>query len=141
MNEVFKYKIQNMINNMRSKGLDLDNDKKIDTLFGEDITKIKRRLKSYIKEITESDIERNRRGEKGIIKRNGVLLYGPPGNGKSELVKDICKENGLIYVGVEGKSFTGTTEKECIDMIETIFEETSKLSNICSENYLNKKMD
>ena len=133
MNEVFKYKIQNMINNMRSKGLDLDNDKKIDILFGEDITKIKRRLKSYIKEITESDIERNRRGEKGIIKRNGVLLYGPPGNGKSELVKDICKENGLIYVGVEGKSFTGTTEKECIDMIETIFEETSKLSNICSD--------
>ena len=134
MNEVFRYKIQNMVNSMKSKGLDVDiNLDKGDILFGEDITKIKRRLKSYIKEITENEFERGKRATKGIAKRNGVLLYGPPGNGKSELVKDICKENGLIYVGVEGRSFTGTTEKERIDMIETIFEETFKLANICSD--------
>jgi hypothetical protein len=135
LNIVFKEKMNNIINNMvDNNGLEVFSDiSNVNTLYGQDVDKIKKELKSYIKEITETTKQRQDREAKNIKKQNGILLYGPPGNGKTELVKNICKENNLIYVGANGKSFIGNTEKNTLEMIENIFEDTYRLSNLCSD--------
>ena len=135
LNVVFKEKMNNIINNMvDNNGLEVFSDiSNVNTLYGQDVDKIKKELKSYIKEITETTKQRQDREAKNIRKQNGILLYGPPGNGKTELVKNICKENNLIYVGANGKSFIGNTEKNTLEMIENIFEDTYRLSNLCSD--------
>ena len=135
LDEVFRAKMNNIINNMISiNGLEvLSEISDVNPLYGQEVEKIKKELKSYIKEITETTKDRQDREAKEIKKQNGVLLYGPPGNGKTELVKNICKENNLIYVGANGKSFVGNTEKSTLEMIENIFEDTYRLSNICPD--------
>ena len=135
LDEVFREKMNNIIYNMKNnKGLEVySNMSNINNLYGQDVDKIKKELKSYIKEITETTKQRQDREEKNIKKQNGILLYGPPGNGKTELVKNICKENNLIFVGANGKSFVGNTEKSTLEMIENIFEDTYRLSNLCSD--------
>ena len=135
LDEVFREKMNNIIYNMKNiNGLEVfSNISNVNILYGQDVDKIKKELKSYIKEITETTKERQDREEKNIKKQNGILLYGPPGNGKTELVKNICKENNLIFVGANGKSFIGNTEKSTLEMIENIFEDTYKLSNLCSD--------
>ena len=127
--------MNNVIYNMKnSNGLEVySNMTNVNNLYGQDVDKIKKELKSYIKEITETTKQRQDREEKNIKKQNGILLYGPPGNGKTELVKNICKENNLIFVGANGKSFVGNTEKSTLEMIENIFEDTYRLSNLCSD--------
>ena len=127
--------MNNIIYNMKNnKGLEVySNMSNVNNLYGQDVDKIKKELKSYIKEITETTKQRQDREEKNIKKQNGILLYGPPGNGKTELVKNICKENNLIFVGANGKSFVGNTEKSTLEMIENIFEDTYRLSNLCSD--------
>ena len=135
LNEVFKNKIKNIIAEMRIKGLDVhENIQSVNNLYGKDVEKIKRELVLYINEVKESTSERQERESRNIKKQNGILLYGPPGNGKTELVKSICKNNNLIFVGVNGKSFVGNTEKKSLDMLDSIFEDTYKLSNICSDD-------
>ena len=134
LNIVFREKMNNVINNMRNNGLEVFTDiSNINNLYGKDVDKIKKELKSYIKEITETTKQRQDREAKNIKKQNGILLYGPPGNGKTELVKNICKENNLIFVGANGKSFVGNTEKSTLEMIENIFEDTYRLSNLCPD--------
>lgn len=135
LNIVFREKMNNIINNMRNNnGLEVFTDiSNINNLYGKDVDKIKKELKSYIKEITETTKQRQDREAKNIKKQNGILLYGPPGNGKTELVKNICKENNLIFVGANGKSFVGNTEKSTLEMIENIFEDTYRLSNLCPD--------
>lgn len=135
LDEVFREKMNNIIYNMKNiNGLEVfSNISNVNILYGQDVDKIKKELKSYIKEITETTKERQDREEKNIKKQNGILLYGPPGNGKTELVKNICKENNLIFVGANGKSFVGNTEKSTLEMIENIFEDTYRLSNLCSD--------
>lgn len=135
LDEVFREKMNNIIYNMKNnKGLEVySNMSNVNNLYGQDVDKIKKELKSYIKEITETTKQRQDREEKNIKKQNGILLYGPPGNGKTELVKNICKENNLIFVGANGKSFVGNTEKSTLEMIENIFEDTYRLSNLCSD--------
>ena len=135
LNIVFKEKMNNIINNMiDNNGLEVFSEiSNVNTLYGQDVDKIKKELKSYIREITETTKQRQDREAKNIKKQNGILLYGPPGNGKTELVKNICKENNLIYVGANGKSFIGNTEKNTLEMIENNFEDTYRLSNLCSD--------
>lgn len=135
LNIVFREKMNNIINNMRNNnGLEVFTDiSNINNLYGKDVDKIKKELKSYIKEITETTKQRLEREAKKIKKQNGILLYGPPGNGKTELVKNICKENNLIFVGANGKSFVGNTEKNTLEMIENIFDDAYRLSNICPD--------
>lgn len=135
LDEVFREKMNNIIYNMKNnKGLEVySNMSNVNNLYGQDVDKIKKELKSYIKEITETTKQRQDREEKNIKKQNGILLYGPPGNGKTELVKNICKENNLIFVGANGKSFVGNIEKSTLEMIENIFEDTYRLSNLCSD--------
>ena len=135
LNRAFYYKKENIKSYIASKGLKVAEGENINKvkLFGQDIEYIKKQLTPYISEITEDKDARNLRKEMKIEKRNGILLYGPPGNGKTELVKNICKENNLIYIGAEGRSFTSINPKECIENIETIFEESMKLANICSD--------
>ena len=135
LDEVFREKMNNIIYNMKNNnGLEVySNMSNVNNLYGQDVDKIKKELKSYIKEITETTKQRQDREEKNIKKQNGILLYGPPGNGKTELVKNICKENNLIFVGANGKSFVGNTEKSTLEMIENIFEDTYRLSNLCSD--------
>ena len=135
LNIVFREKMNNIIYNMRNNtNLEVFTDiSNVQNLYGKDVDKIKKELKSYVKEITETTKQRREREAKRIKKQNGILLYGPPGNGKTELVKNICKENNLIFIGANGKSFIGNTEKSTLEMIENIFDDAYRLSNICPD--------
>ncbi len=84
---------------------------------------IKQKLKGYAKML------------KGDLKVPGgrsmqtLLMYGPPGNGKTALVRALAKEEGLKYINVKVsdimQSLVGQSEK----VVSALFSEVSKKEN------------
>lgn len=65
---------------------------------------------------------------------NGILLYGPPGNGKTELVEYLGKENNCIVIKVESKNTIGYTSNDTLKNIDKIFTKAIQLSKVCDRD-------
>lgn len=77
---------------------------------------------------------RKRRSRYSGEMENGILLYGPPGNGKSELIDLVARKKGMILIKVESKDFIGYTPKDTLSSIDDIFSKALHLSRMCDEN-------
>ncbi len=59
---------------------------------------------------------------------NGVLMYGPPGNGKSIFAEATANEFGLDYVKVIGSSLASSMQDGAVMIFDEIVRNTIKLS-------------
>lgn len=70
------------------------------------------------------------RNQYGIQSNRGILLYGPPGNAKTEMVKAAAKEHQFYFVKVLSKDFVSDFTEKQISNLQTIFSQVLRLSKI-----------
>lgn len=90
----------------------------------------KNKINIQIREIIASQEEKQRCRHFGISPRKGILLYGPPGNGKTELVKAAAGEHSFYLVKVLSKNFSSALPQIQLAQIQNIFDKTFRLSNM-----------
>lgn len=78
--------------------------------------------------------EREKREFYKLNFQNGILLYGPPGNGKTELVEQVCKNKNMIFIKVESKDIVGYNSRDTLMNLDNIFSHALQLSKICDED-------
>ena len=71
-------------------------------------------------------------GEKGNVQRilRGVLLFGPPGCGKTYLVKAIATESGLPFLSMSGSEFTEMYVGVGAGRVRKLFKQARELAQI-----------
>ena len=78
--------------------------------------------KKQIRDLVQANIDGKKFGEYGVF-RNGILLYGPRGTGKSFLAEAVAGEFKLKYFSVSAASllnkFVGLTEENIRNTFET----------------------
>ena len=132
-NEAFRNRKTEIINTLRNTtGLKclLPNVIPKRTLFG--IDKQLSRMKSVMDEITLE--KREIRKIYKLDMQNGILLYGPPGNGKTELIEMAAKAQNMMLIKVESKDFIGYTPKDTLNSIDDIFSKALNLSRMCDKD-------
>ena len=58
--------------------------------------------------------------------KTGILLYGPPGNGKTALVRSVAESLGLYFISVSGSDLQGTLVGATEQNIHHLFEEAKR---------------
>lgn len=77
--------------------------------------------------------ERLRAQKYEIAVKRGILLYGPPGNGKSQMAEAAASHHNLIFMKITSDTFTKTTLSEQSQTLLRIFDGAIQLSELCSE--------
>lgn len=76
---------------------------------------------------------RRRADEYDIKMKQGILVYGPPGNGKSQLAQAAANEHGLYFMKITSDTFTKVSLSEQNKTLVKIFNSALQLSEICGE--------
>lgn len=105
--------------------------KKIELVGYEDIIQELQKECKYI----ICDLKTKENYERFKIKmKRGSILYGPPGNGKTELASYIANKNNFYLIKILSKSFASLSFENSLKKIKEIFENTIKLANITSKS-------
>lgn len=102
----------------------------IDDIIG--YNAVKERIKRQAEYIRSSEKYKSEAIKYGIKVSKGVLLYGPPGNGKSMLAQAIAKDNNFYFVKVLSKDFMSDSLTKQLDNLQIIFDRVTRLSKMCS---------
>lgn len=103
----------------------------IDDIIGYEV--VKERIARQTKYIKYSESEKNKAKQFKVKVSKGVLLYGPPGNGKTMLAQAIAKDNNFYFVKVLSKDFASDSISKQLDNIQIIFDQVIRLSKMCSK--------
>ncbi len=69
----------------------------------------------------------------GIKPKKGVLLYGPPGNGKSQLAEACANQHNLYFMKVTSDKLTKALLSEQSQILVDIFSGAMQISEMCSK--------
>ncbi len=86
-------------------------------------------VKQKIKDLIQLMKEPEKFERFGIEKINGILLYGPPGNGKTQFAEACANEFGMDYVKIVSSNLANSLVSGMIKQIEEAVEKTIILSN------------
>lgn len=91
---------------------------------------LKERIRQQGGFIKANDEEKEEYKKYGIAVEKGILMYGPPGNGKSELAKAAAGELGFYFFKVISREFASSSSEIQIKRLEKIFYDTSRFSKL-----------
>lgn len=83
--------------------------------------------------IEASDVRKNEYKRMKIEPPKGVLMYGPPGNGKSELAQAVAGERGFYFFKILSKDFSSGFVNGQIGKLDSIFSEVERFSKLTEE--------
>jgi len=66
--------------------------------------------------------------DSAIANYNGILMYGPPGNGKTHIAYSLANEFGLDFVKVIGSSLASNMQDGAVKILDKIIQNAIKLS-------------
>lgn len=96
------------------------------------IDKIKNKISSIVNQIKEKQKEKMKKYKLDL--QNGILLYGPPGNGKSKIVEEVAKQENMLLIKIESKDVIGYSTRDTLKNLDEIFRQSIQLSKICAED-------
>ncbi|MCI6753047.1 MAG: AAA family ATPase [Selenomonas bovis] len=94
---------------------------------------LKEKIDLQVRYITANEEEKTRYAAYGIEPQKGVLLYGPPGNGKSMLAKAVAGENNFYFFKVLSRDFANSYPEEQIKKLERIFTDVTRFSKMMTD--------
>ncbi len=110
---------------VKSEAVDVE-EKRVPTITYEDIGGLKDAIEK-IREMVELPLRHPEIFERvGIEPPKGVLLYGPPGCGKTLLAKAVANESGANFIAINGPEVMSKWYGESEQNIRKIFEEAEK---------------
>ena len=83
--------------------------------------------------IEASEARKNEYERLKVEPQKGVLLYGPAGNGKSELAEAIAGERGFYFFKILSKDFAAGFSSEQIKRLDSIFTEIERFSKLTEQ--------
>lgn len=83
--------------------------------------------------IEASEVIKNEYHKMKVEPQKGVLLYGPPGNGKSELAQAIAGEKGFYFFKILSKDFASALAEQQIKRLDDIFTEVERFSKLTEQ--------
>lgn len=89
---------------------------------------------SYVRDEIIDAIELPLKYPKLFVKsrRSGILLFGPPGSGKTLVAKAVASECGLPFLSVKGPELLGSYVGESEANIRSVFDNVREVAKTCS---------
>lgn len=78
--------------------------------------------------------ERKNAEKYGIKPKKGILMYGPPGNGKSRMAEAAANEHSLYFMKITSDTFTKVSLSEQNRTLVKIFNGAFQLSEMCGND-------
>ncbi len=111
---------------LKPEAVDIVEDARIPTLTYEDIGGLHEEIKK-IREMVELPMRHPELFQRlGIDPPKGVLLYGPPGSGKTLLAKAVANESGAQFTAINGPEVMSKWYGQSEENLRKIFEEAEK---------------
>jgi transitional endoplasmic reticulum ATPase len=111
---------------LKPEAVDMLEDARIPTLTYEDIGGLHEEIKK-IREMVELPMRHPELFTRiGIEPPKGVLLYGPPGSGKTLLAKAVANESGARFTAINGPEVMSKWYGQSEENLRKIFEEAEK---------------
>ncbi len=111
---------------LKPEAVDILEDTRIPTILYEDIGGLHEEIKK-IREMVELPLRHPELFTRlGIDPPKGVLLYGPPGSGKTLLAKAVANESGANFTAINGPEVMSKWYGQSEENLRKIFEEAEK---------------
>ena len=94
---------------------------------------VKKKISRQADHLLANEQEKKDFAKYSIQASKGVLLYGPPGNAKTQITEATAKEKNLYYIKVISKDFANSHMEKQLKNIQTIFDFSLRLSKMCSD--------
>lgn len=133
---IFQQREQSVIDELTSLGVftrenivaPSDNRLRLANIIGYD--DLKEQIARQVDYIRATPQQKKRYDDYKITPRKGVLMYGPPGNGKSKLAQAVAGEYGFYFFKVLSRDFASSFPSDQIKNLERIFSEVTRFSKM-----------
>lgn len=139
--DIFKEKESFFIKNMVDSGVisrenikipSVNKDLKLSKIIGYEDAK--KRIVAQAEYIVADSRRKNEYDKYGVDTPKGVILYGPPGNGKSTLAQAIACEYGFYFFKIISKDFESSIAADKVKILSDIFDNVDKFSKMMTDS-------